>query len=427
MSWQEERRATLAAKAEQARLDQAAATGDEIALMKAAGEVARADREQAAELERKAKEDAAAQRERRRADRDAKRARRRVDRDAKRARRRADRTRRREAVTGFVKAHVVDGLIYGIAVVSFVMAASAMAGYGADVYASPLGRLLPLITELGMWAFAVAVVYARRADRTRPVWGYQVGVWVFAACAFGTNTVHGLPRGLGAGLIMGIVSVAGVIAHQLAIATPPRSAAQRAADRLAAATAKKRNRAARLAIKNATAVIDASGNARLAYAPGAYEVHRRRLNPVVPDPDVPGPPDALDAAIADLLSSSDPATRPDGHRDAQSDTGAGGGVATADKPTGHGDDTPPADPGSLDRSASGRTSRTSGRAGQSRTAGRPTGDAHMAMLRKRLAEKVAAGELDPATATPYRIAKTLRCGKPAAKRLRAELDNPTQP
>ncbi|MEV6644561.1 hypothetical protein [Amycolatopsis sp. NPDC051371] len=405
MSWQDERRANLAAKAEQARLERQAQTGNDIALMKAAGDEARADREQAAELARTTKEAAAAKRERRR----------------------ADRKQRWDKVTGFARGHVVDGLIYSIAVVSFVMAASAMAGYGADVYASGVGRLLPLITELGMWAFAVAVQIVRKKDRTRSVWGLKVGVWVFGTLAFVTNAVHGLARGWDAMLIMGVVSVAGVIAHQLAIADPPRSRAQRAADKLAAAQAAKTNAAARAALKMATAQIDADGNARLTFAPGTYQVSRGRLTPVTPDPDVPGLPDALDAEIAALLDPNGPATRPDRHSDAQTDSGtcSGGGVATADKPAGDGEDTTAAGPASADR-----TARLGNRGEKSRPAGRPagraTGDAHLAVLRTRLAEAVAAGDLDPATASIYAIAKTLRCGKPAAKRLRAELDNPTQ-
>lgn len=400
MSWQDERRANLAAKAEQARLERQAQTGNEIALMKAAGDEARADREQVAELAQAAKEAAAVKRERRR----------------------ENRQRRWATLTAFARGHVVDGLIYSIAAVSFVMAASAMSDYGASVYDSPLGRLLPLITELGMWAFAVAVLVARRQDPARSVWGLKVGVWVFGTLAFVTNAVHGLARGWDALLIMGVVSVAGVVAHQLAIADPPRSRAQRAADKLAAAQAAKTRKAARAALKMATAQIDAHGNARLTFAPGTYQVTWRRLSPVTPDPDVPGPPDALDAAIADLLDSSGPAPRPDRPGDATPDTETGGGVATADKPADSAGTTA-AGPASPDRTA--RPARTGGRGGKSRPAGRATGDAHLALLRTRLAEAVAAGDLDPATATVYAIAKTIRCGKPAAKRLRAELDNPT--
>ena len=399
MGWQDELRANRAAKAEAARLDQAAATGNEIAAMKAAGEEARADRELAAELAAKAAETA----------------------EEKAQKRRDDRKARWAKVTAFAKGHVVDGLIYGIAVVSFVMAASAMAGYGADVYASPLGRLLPLITELGMWAFAIAVLYARSKDKARPVWGYQAGVWVFGTLAFVTNAAHGAARGFDAGLIMGVVSVAGVIAHQLAIATPPRSRAQRAANKLAAARVAKTHAAARAALKRAAAQIDAEGNARLTYAPGTYEVRRRRLVPVTADPDIPGPPDSLDAEIAALLDPARPAPRNDSDHGAG--TGGAGGVAIAPDPV-H-DERGDASPApKQDSSTPRRTARNSGRGDRSRPGAKPGRDAHFAALRTRLAEAVVAGDIDPDTASIYAIAKTLRCGKPAAKRLREELHNP---
>lgn len=104
MSWQDEMRANRAAKAEAARLQQQTETGNDIALMHAAGQEARADRELAADLAAKAKDAA----------------------DAERVRRKGVRAKRRAAVKDFAKSHVVDGLIYAIAVVSFVMAASAM-------------------------------------------------------------------------------------------------------------------------------------------------------------------------------------------------------------------------------------------------------------------------------------------------------------
>ncbi|KFU82920.1 hypothetical protein SAMN04489729_4251 [Amycolatopsis lurida] len=380
MSWQKEMRANRLAKAEAARLDETARTGNEIARMKAAGEVARADREQAAKLAAEAKAVA----------------------DAVRAKRRADRKAKWGTVTAFAKAHVVDGLIYGIALVSFAMAAPAMSGYGEDVYRSPLGGFLPLITELGMWAFAIAVLVSRVKAPDRPVWGYQAGVWVFGTLAFLTNATHGWPRGFDAALIMGVVSVAGVIAHQLAIATPPRSKAQRAADRLAAARATKTHAAARAALKAAAAQIDADGNARLTYAPGTFEVRRRRLVPVTPDLDVVGPPDALDAELAKLLGSGQPDPEP----------GPGGGIATdPGRPPG------PAREATPDRPAPGRTAKRRDRSGPATKTGR---DAHFEALRERFVKAVEAGDIDPGTASIYRIAKTLRCGKPAAKRLLAE-------
>lgn len=397
MSWQEEIRANRAAKAEAARLDEAARTGNDIVRMKAEADVSRADREFDAGLEAQAREVA----------------------DAAREKRRGERKALWGKVTGFARSHVVDGLIYGIALVSFVMAAPAMSGYGEDVYRSPLGGLLPLITELGMWAFAIAVLVARIKDATRPVWGYQAGVWVFGTLAFISNAAHGWSRGFDAALIMGVVSVAGVIAHQLAIATPPRSKAQRAADKLTAARAAKTHAAARAALKHAAAQIDAEGNARLTYAPGTYEVRRRRLVAVTPDLDVPGPPDALDAEIANLLGS--------GHTDSDHgpEPGPGGGVATDPGPSQDrnrsqdGDGTAEAAP---DRSAPRRTARTK----KSRPGVKTGRDAHFEELRARFDHAVAAGDIDPDTASIYKIAKTLRCGKPAAKRLHAERHNTDQ-
>jgi hypothetical protein len=392
MSWQKEMRANRLAKAEAARLDETARTGNEIARMKAAGEVARADREQEAKLAAEAK--AAA--------------------DAVRAKRRADRKAKWGAVTAFAKAHVVDGLIYGIALVSFAMAAPAMSGYGEDVYQSPLGGFLPLITELGMWAFAIAVLVSRVKAPDRPTWGFQAGVWVFGTLAFVTNAVHGWSRGFDASLIMGVVSVAGVVAHQLAIATPPRSKAQRAADKLAAARAAKTHAAAQAALKSAAAQIDADGNARLTYTPGTYQIRRFRLRliPVAPDLDVVGPPDALDAELAKLLGSSRPDPEP----------GPGGGVATDPGPPpgvpGSATECPPAAP---DPAAPRPSGSGSGKKGgkRSRPAARKAGrDAHWESVQARFSEAVAAGDLDPGTDSIYKIAKQLRCGKTFAKRLK---------
>ncbi|MFF0145991.1 hypothetical protein ATK36_0479 [Amycolatopsis sulphurea] len=290
MSWNQEIRENKAAKAEQKRLDQAAATGDDIARMHAAGEEARKDREAAATLAATAK----------------------ATRLAEREKRRTKRAQWWAKVRGAAAAHVVDVLIYAIALVSFAMAAPAMAGYGAEVYASALGGLLPLITELGMWAFAVAVLLSRVRTPARPVWGLQVGVWVFGVVAFAANAVHGLARGWAAGVVMGVVSVAGVIAHQLAIASPPRSRTERDAARIQRTASVKAAAAARAAVRHADALIDRDGHARLTYTPGTYRLRRfgglgrARLIALAPDPDVPGVPDALDAEIQALLDLATP-------------------------------------------------------------------------------------------------------------------------
>ncbi|WP_226360763.1 hypothetical protein [Pseudonocardia sp. ICBG1142] len=93
--------------------------------------------------------------------------------DQRRARvesRRAARAR----VSGWVDAHVIELLIYPIAVLSFALAAPAMAAYGTTIFGAG-GFLLAGITELGMWAFAMAVVTARRRYPDRPVLGLQAG------------------------------------------------------------------------------------------------------------------------------------------------------------------------------------------------------------------------------------------------------------
>ncbi|WP_275293198.1 hypothetical protein [Amycolatopsis sp. La24] len=393
MSWQEQARANRAAKAEQARLDLAARTGDEIARMRAAGEESRADL--AAQAALRAEQDRA-----RREDR---------------LRRKETRAARWAAVRAFAAAHAVDLLIYGIALVSFAMAAPAMAGYGAQVYASPLGRLLPLITELGMWAFAVAVLVSRHRTPERPVWGLQAGVWVFGTVAAATNALHGLDRGWGAGVIMAVVSVAGVVAHQLAIASPPRSRIQRQAARIERKAAAKAAAAARAAVRTAAAAIDSEGRARLTYAPGTYRVRRGRLVAVEPDPDVPGPPDAIDAELAALLARA--AAGPSGDtRPAGQDPLHRGPVATADpdrpdRPDPSEDRTGgPKRPGPVrDQSA---PAGTSGSGKRSRT---------YEQLRAELQEAVVAGDLDPATASTEQVRKTLRCRKEVARRLLQDL------
>src|SRR5699024_9665039 len=120
-----------AAEAEQRRADQAAAA-----------EQARADR--AAESERARQ----AERDRRQTQRQAQR-----DRQAARDRVRKQRRETRGRLAAVVRGNASVLMIYGIAIVSFVMAAPAMASYGAGIYKSSAfsaaGALLPVITELG--------------------------------------------------------------------------------------------------------------------------------------------------------------------------------------------------------------------------------------------------------------------------------------
>lgn len=286
MSWREERRQDRAAEAEQARADAVAAA--EIAAIR---ERTRAEVGQAA----------AAQREH---------LRREVE-DAARKRR----THLLYVVRAWLADHVVDLLIYPLAVVSAVMAVPAMSEFGHDVYGTAAGYALPVITELGMWAFAVAVQHTHRRHPDRPVWALRLGVWSFATVAAVLNALHGLDRGLDAGVVMAVASVAGVVAHQLVAAAPRRSRVERDAARMAGREARKVTAARSAAVRAATAEIDDDGSARLVYTPGRYRLHTRwlgrdRLTTLA----VPGRPvlpvldstwDALDRELADMLADSD--------------------------------------------------------------------------------------------------------------------------
>lgn len=373
-TFREQRRADRVAEAEQRRADEAAR-----AEQRRADEQAQAERDRQAEKDRRA--------ERRRIERD-----REAARDRARQRRQAARAR----LSSFVSAHVVELLIYPIALVSFALAAPAMASYGTEVYGgdtgvSWLGAGLPLITELGMWCFALAVQITRSRTPEAAVGRLQSGVWVFGSVAFTLNLVHGVDARWDHGVVMGIVAVAGVIAHQLAVAAPARSRAERAEARIARQAERKRAAARRAAVRQATARIDAAGRAELMFDTGTYRLQRRRLQPVT-DPDAPGPVDAMDQALAALIDTE----TTDSDQDDQDE--AGGGVATLDPPR----DTP---------GPSNRPAKTTRRGGKP---SRPLED-----VRAEYQERIQA---DPRAAqwSARKIARELACGKEAAARLRDE-------
>ncbi|MFL6123254.1 hypothetical protein [Actinophytocola sp.] len=207
----------------------------------------------------------------------------RAEKDARRATARAQRTARVAAVRGWASAHVVDLLIYPLALVSAVMAVPAMAAYGYSLYDSATGLALFFITELGMWAFSIAVHVTRHRHPERPVWALQVGVWTFTAAGFGVNFGHGW-QATGSvfdGIVMGLASVAGVIAHQLVTASPRRSRTERDAAKMAARMARKVARVQRAAVRTAVAQIEEDGTARLVFTTGTFTLSRRHgLEPV---------------------------------------------------------------------------------------------------------------------------------------------------
>jgi hypothetical protein len=253
--WKAERRADRAADAEQRRADEAQRH-----------ELHRADQSAAAKLAR-------------------------AERDRRAARRAATRT----AVAGWVRGHVLDLLFVPVIVVPGVLAWSAMAAYGRTVF-GPVGITLPLFSEAAMWAFAFATTLARQAGR--PTGWLTVGVWVFAAVAGVLNFTHGVATGsVGHGVVMALVSVGGVIVHQLVTAAPARqrrSRGERTAARLARRAERRINSVRRAAVRGAVADLASDGSARLIYRPGlvAYDRpfwRRARLVPAT----VPGLPVAV--------------------------------------------------------------------------------------------------------------------------------------
>lgn len=222
--------------------------------------------------------------------------------DAARARRAAARAR----VTGWIRAHVMDLMFVPVIVVPAVLAWTAMAVYGEKIF-GPAGVLLPLFSEGAMWVFAFAVPIAARAGRST-AW-LQVGTWVFAAVAAVLNFVHGVeqPGGsVGHGVVMALVSIGGVVVHQLVHAAPMRArrtAAERAARRIERDAQRRLHRVRRAAVRQAVAELAADGTATLVHRPGLVTLRRRfgrvRLVPAV----VPGlPVTAPDDAVADGLA-----------------------------------------------------------------------------------------------------------------------------
>ncbi|SFJ91194.1 hypothetical protein SAMN05421835_110178 [Amycolatopsis sacchari] len=367
MNWREERRADRIAEAQIRREEAAAQAQVRIAEQSAAAQQRRADEQARAEARR-----------------------------AEQDRRRGRRAARMARIRTWTSAHAVDLLIYPLALVSAVLAVPAMAAYGHQVYGNATGYALFCITELGMWAFALAVQITRHRNPERPVWALQLGVWAFAAVAFGVNALHGAERGFSPAVVMGIGSIAGVLAHQLITAGHLRSRLERTQARIERQAARKVARVQRTAVRQAVAEIATDGTARLVYAPGRYVIARSRVTrrPRLEAAIVPGLPTGesadWDRELADLLATHRPSIDPtDG-------TLGTGPVATLDPDPEQQKSTP----------------------NRSKVGGRPSRT--IAQLRAELkrAMKARPGSIDPTSAESIR--KALRCSPARARQLRDE-------
>lgn len=398
MSWQEQRRLNQAAEAEQARANAIAAAKVEAIRAQTQNETAQAQAVHQAELDRQRRQERQQERENARTRREA----------------------RRASARAWATTHVVDLLIYPLAVVSAAMAVPAMAAFGHDVYGNAAGYALPIITELGMWAFAFAVHIVRyRSERDgadRPVWALQLGVWSFATVAAGLNFLHGLAGDADplAGVVMAVASVAGVMAHQLVTAAPRRSKAGRDTARIERQAAAKAAQVRRAAVHASVAEIDQDGTARLLFTPGCYRLTRSWLTPWRPGrlgsialAGLPVTPaletgwDALDQELADLINGTP----------SEAGWSADGAVATLDRDGEHSSDQHESTPDShlatgrpVARKSSPRRTRKSGRS--------------IEELRAELHARIEAdpGSIDPTSAESIR--RALRCAPKYARQLR---------
>ncbi|MFI9008843.1 hypothetical protein ACIGNX_16615 [Actinosynnema sp. NPDC053489] len=252
-TWAENRRADQAARAERDRADKALLFEQRRADEAARAERRRADQAAAAKLSQTAK-------------------------DAARARR----ARAVKAAAGWMSAHTIDLLFVPVILVPALLAWSAIAGFGHDLYGAP-GWTMPLYSEAAMWAFAFALAAARRTGR--PVRRLLVGLWFSAAVSATLAFLHGLTTDGGTvtdGVVMAIVAVGGVVVHQLvdtAATAPPvkprRTREQRAADRLQRLAARRVDAVRRAALRQAAAELAADGTATLVHRPGLVELRRR--------------------------------------------------------------------------------------------------------------------------------------------------------
>jgi hypothetical protein len=362
---------------------------------------------------------------------------------------RSRRTARAAAVRAWAGRHVVDLLIYPLMIVSAAIAVPTAAVWGAAKLGHT-GGLLPVLSEWGMVAFSIAVHVSRVRTPDRPVWALQLGTWVFAAVGFAIAVIRGAttPEGGGwdLGFVMGLVSIAGVAAHQLVSAAPRRSAAERTARTLARqelaeqraelatrkVAAARVDKARRAAIAHAVAEIDPDGTARLVFQPGRYALRRGKLRPaaVAGLPVEPTSDGAIGGTVADeaaaYLAGLHFRRRADdsGQETTPPDEGEGpGGVATLD-PRPPRPDLPIADAGDTRTDQPGEPPRAV--PARRTSPARRTARAKVTEPRRRTLDQLReefekALEAPPAGFDPNNgesIRRTLRCGKKFSVQLR---------
>lgn len=300
MNYYEEQRADRAARGDQRRQDAAARLERQLAAQRQAAQLRREDATAAAALRQE--------------------------------RAQARSARRREsiaAVSRWVSGHTMEALFGVIVVVPAVLAWTAMADYGKDVF-GPIGAALPLFSEASMWVFAIALARAVRDERS--TWALRLGTWLSAGTAGLLNYLHGARHDVTTGVVMAVVSVGGLVVHQLVTAGPRRRAPemQRRAQRKVAAMRK-------AVTRHAIGEVAEDGSVRLVYQPGLVRLRRAGLTRqwrVVPVPEpaaqvgaevVPDSNTATDSRLAEEIETwlAQRAREPQGTAQTPHDTAGG--------------------------------------------------------------------------------------------------------
>jgi hypothetical protein len=227
-----------------------------------------------------------------------------VQRRADRAAVRAARSERWSARRAWVTAHLSDLVFAPVIVIPGVLAWSAMGAFGEQLF-GPVGLGLPAVSEGAMWVFEMRNAWVSQHYPGKPVWHLRLGAWTFTAIGAALNFLHGLtripgsdrPHGITVGLVMALISAAGMAAHQLVKTGPKRTRAQRAA-------ARREDRARRAAIRSAPVDLDDDGTAHVLLEPVTVQLgrkHGRTILTVIDEDE----PEAEPVAAADTTDRRD--------------------------------------------------------------------------------------------------------------------------
>lgn len=176
-----------------------------------------------------------------------------------------------------VKAWVRENqLMTPVIATSVLLSWTGMAVFGSWVYGI-LGFLLPLFSEGLFVAFAVRITKARKTKQ--PVGRLMVGLVLSGIATAAMQAIHGLSTGSWErAAVMALVSVAGVIAHQLITADTrvKLSPADRIGAEIAREIARREHTMRLAAVRQAAATLDEVGNVALTFRPGQVTLTRTR-------------------------------------------------------------------------------------------------------------------------------------------------------